>query len=62
MITGRNKSKFSQKIYHANVNVNLTEKKSGIIINVNASVKNMIYVKKNIFGILLHVVTKMENI
>ena len=49
-------------MYHAKVNVNLTEEnviqiESGITINVVASVKN-IYVKKIIFGILLHVVAK----
>ena len=36
--------------------------KSGITINVDASVKNFIHVKKIIFGILLHVVVKMVNI
>ena len=35
--------------------------KSGIMINVNASARNIIYVKKIIFGILLHVVPKMVN-
>ena len=44
--------KFEQNIYHANVNVNLMEEnviqiKSGITINVDASVKNFIYVKKD---------------
>ena len=34
----------------------------GITINVYVSVKNKIYVKKIIFGIVLHVVVKMENI
>ena len=34
----------------------------GITINVDVSVKNVMYVKKNIFGILLHVFVKMENI
>ena len=38
--------KFQQKIYHKNVNVNLVEAsviqiKSGIIINVNASVRTI---------------------
>ena len=33
-----------------------------ITINVNVSVKTVIYVKKTIFGIILHVVVKMENI
>ena len=49
-----------------NVNVNLmvenvTQIKSGIMINVFASVKN-IYVKKIIFGGLLHVDADMVNI
>ena len=35
---------------------------SGITINVDVSVKNIMYVKKIIFGILLHVVVKMGNI
>ena len=56
-----------QNIYHANVNVNLVEEnfiqiKSGISINVDTSVKNIIYVKRIIFAILLHVVAKMVNI
>ena len=34
----------------------------GITINVNVSVKNAMYVRKIIFGILLHIVKKMENI
>ena len=33
-----------------------------IKINVDVSVKNVMYVKKIVFGILLHVVVKMENI
>ena len=56
-----------QNIYHANVNVNLVEEnfihiKSRISINVDTSVKNIIYVKRIIFAILLHVVAKMVNI
>ena len=35
---------------------------SGIMANVDASVKNIIYVNKIIFGILLHVVVKIVNI
>ena len=59
--------KFQQKIYHANVNANLMEEnviqiKSEITVNVDASVKNIIYVRKIIFGIPPHVVVKMENI
>ena len=50
--------KLSQSIHNANVNVNLMKKNiiqiSGeIMINVNANVKNVIYVKKNMFEILL---------
>ena len=36
--------------------------KSGIMINVDVGVKNILYVKKIIFGILQHVVPKMVNI
>ena len=48
-------------MYHANINANLMEKnviqiKSELKINVDASVKNIIYVKGIIFEILLHVV------
>ena len=50
-----------------NVNVDLMEKSviqinGGIIINVEVSVKNVMYVKKNMLGILLPVIVKMENI
>ena len=31
------------------------------MINIDTSVKNIIYVEKVIFGILLYVVAKMEN-
>ena len=41
---------------------NVIQIKSGITINVSVSVKNIIYVKKIIFRILLHVLAKMENI
>ena len=58
--------KLKQTIYHANVNVNLMEQNviqisGGITINIYVSVKN-IYVKKNMFGILVYVFVKMENI
>ena len=36
--------------------------KSRIMINVDVGVKNILYVKKIIFGILQHVVPKMVNI
>ena len=57
----------NKSIYHANVNVNLMEEiivqvNDGIMINVDVSVKNVMYVKKIMFGILLHVIVKMENI
>ena len=66
MIAGINESKNKQTIYHANVNVNLMEQNviqisGGITINIYVSVKN-IYVKKNMFGILVYVFVKMENI
>ena len=40
---------------------NLIQINGGITINVNVSVNNGIYMKNFIFGILLHVVMKMEN-
>ena len=33
-----------------------------IIINIDVSVKNVMYVKKIMFGILLYAIMKMENI
>ena len=56
-----------QSIYFANVNVNLMEENviqinSGTTINVVVSVENVMYMKKIIFGILLHVAMKMENV
>ena len=41
---------------------NVIQINGGITINVDKSVKITIYVKKIIFGILLHVVAKMANI
>ena len=41
---------------------NVTQIKSGITINVDANLKNVIYVERIIFEILLHVVAKMVNI
>ena len=54
-------------IYHAKVNVdlmeeNVTQINGGISINVDVSVKDVMFVKKIIVGILLHVVMKTENI
>ena len=34
----------------------------GITINLDASVENIIYVKKDMFRILVHVFVKMKNI
>ena len=53
-------------MYNVNVNVNLMEKNvyqinGGITINVDVSLKNIIYVKKTIFGILLLALMKMKN-
>ena len=41
---------------------NVFQIKSRIMINVDVNAKNIIYVKKIIFEILLHVVAKMGNI
>ena len=67
MIPCINESKTLTNQFHANVNVNLMKQNVsqinfGITINVDVSVKNIMYVKKNMFGILLHVIVKMENI
>ena len=40
---------------------NVIQIKSGITINADVPVKNRTYVKNIIFGILLHIVVKMEN-
>ena len=52
---------------NVNVNLDLLEEieiqiNAGIMINVNMSVKNVMYVGKIMFGIMLHVIVKMENI
>ena len=50
-------------MYHVNVNVYLIEASVILIIMiVNVNVKNVTYMKKIMFGILLHVIVKMENI
>ena len=41
---------------------NASQIKGGITLNVDMSVKNIIYMKKIMFGILVHVVVKTENI
>ena len=59
--------KHQQSIYHANVNVNLMEQSviqinCGVTINVDVSVKNIIYVQKYMFGTQVHAFVTMENI
>ena len=54
-------------MFHVNVNVdlmkrNVIEINGGIMINADVSVKKFMYVKKIMFGIMLHVIVKMENI
>ena len=41
---------------------NVIQITGGITINVNVSVKKLMYVKKNVFGILVNVFVKIENI
>ena len=41
---------------------NVIQIKSGITINVELSAKSHIYEKKTMFGIVLHIVVKMDNI
>ena len=41
---------------------NVIQINGGIMINLDVGVKTVIYVKKIMFGILLHVVVKIENI
>ena len=40
---------------------NVIQIKSGITINIDVSAKKIIYMKKILFGILLHVVTNIVN-
>ena len=66
MITGINESKILTKHISCECESkfdgkNVIQINSGITINVDVSVKNM-YMKKIIFGILLHLVAKVENI
>ena len=41
---------------------NVIQINGGIMINVNVSIKSIMYVNKIMFGILFHVVMKMEHI
>ena len=54
-------------MYHGNVNVNLMEENviqinGGIMLIIDVNEKNVMYVRKIMFRILLDVVMKMENI
>ena len=67
MITRINESKTSTKDISCECKCrfdgnNVIQINGGITINVDMSVKNVMYVKKIIFGFLLHVVKKMKNI
>ena len=72
MITVINESKILTKpciftFSHANGNIDLMKKyviqiNDAKAINVNVNVKNFMYVKMILFGILLHITVKMENI
>ena len=67
IITAINESKLLAKDISCDCKCRLMEKNiiqinGGIMINVDVSVKNVMYAKKIIFGILEHEVAKMENI
>ena len=67
MIAGRYESKILTKDISCDCKCRFDGKhvfqiNGGVIINVDVSVKNVMYVKKIIFEILLHVVVKMESI
>ena len=67
MITGINESKTLAKHISCECKCLFDEKNviqinDGITINVDVHVKKVMYVKKIMFGILLHVIVKMENI
>ena len=67
MITGINESKILTKDILCECKCRFDEKNvihinGGIMVNVDVSVKNIMYVKKITFRILLLVVVKMENI
>ena len=65
MITGKNESKILTKDISCECKCKVDGRKCSsnrITINVDVSVKNIIYVKKVIFEILVHVVAKMVNI
>ena len=62
MIAGINELETLAKHISCECKQNIIQINDGITINVDVSVKNIAYVKKIMFGILLHVIVKMENI
>ena len=67
MITGINESKTLTKHISCECKCkfhkrNVIQINGGITINLDVSIENIIYVKKIIFGILVHAFVKMENI
>ena len=68
MITGINESRTLTDHTSCECKGKFDEKKNaiqingGVMRNVDVSVKKLMYVKKIMFGILLHVIVKMENI
>ena len=67
MITVKNESKILTKDISCEYKYNLMEEnviqiKTEIMVNVDANVKDVIYVKMTIFGNLLDIVAKTENI
>ena len=67
MMTGINESKTLTKYVSCECKCKFDERNviqinGGIAINADVIVKNAMHVKQIIFGILLHVVVKMENI
>ena len=67
LIVGINESKTLTKLISCKCKCrfygkNVLQINGEITIKVDVSVTSVMYVKKDYFGILLHVVTKMENI
>ena len=67
IITGINESKTLTKNISCECKCkfdgkNVIQINGGITINVDVTVKNVIYLKKIMFGILLYEIVKMENI
>ena len=57
---------YRYKRIEVNININLMEQSvlqiNGGMLNVDMTVKSIIYVKNKMFGILLHVIVKIKNI